>query len=69
MLERFSLPLLLLTSGVFVIGIHDYAYRRVAVDGDYVFFGLLSHAGADMAILTVTMLVSSAVWLTKGFRE
>lgn len=61
MRDRFALPLLLLAVGLFVTAVHDYAYRRVGGD-DYEFGGLISHAGSDMIVVVVALVLMSAAW-------
>lgn len=61
MRARHSLPLLLVSTGVFVTAIHDYAYRRVGGD-DYEVYGLISHAGSDMLIAVIALTLVAMVW-------
>jgi hypothetical protein len=47
---------LMLATGAVVIFVHDFAYRRVDSGvGQYELGGIISHAGADMVILTVIL--------------
>jgi hypothetical protein len=53
--------------GAVSIVIHDYAYRRVdGGDGDYEFGGLITHAGADMAIVTAAIALAVWAWAKWG---
>lgn len=55
--------------GVTVIIIHDYAYRRADAgrgEGDYEFGGLITHAGADMVILSLVLAAGVWAWSKWG---
>lgn len=60
--------LIMLLTGGMAVFVHDFAYRRVDTgEGQYEFGGLISHAGADMIVVTIILtLVSLAISLWKG---
>lgn len=61
--KRFYLPLALLVAGLVVTAVHDYAYRRVDNGtGDYELWGLISHAGSDMIIVTLVLATIALLW-------
>ena len=68
MRDKTALPLLLLGVGLFITGVHDYAYRRVG-GADYELWGLVSHAGSDMLVVTFAVVIAAALWLHHGPRR
>lgn len=63
MTTRMQLPLVLLIAGLILTAVHDYAYRRVDNgEGDYELWGLVSHAGSDMIIVTGVLFFIALVW-------
>lgn len=55
-MHRPRLALLLLSVGVIITFVHDYAYRRVDTgSGEYELNGLLSHAGSDMLVVAFVL--------------
>jgi hypothetical protein len=53
--------------GTAVIVVHDYTYRRVDTgQGDYDLGGLITHAGADMVILTAILVSVAWGWAKWG---
>lgn len=59
---KYGLPILLLIVGTFITFVHDYAYRRTG-GSDFEVGGLISHAGADMLIVTIGLSVAAYMWL------
>lgn len=58
-----QLPLALFIAGLTATAIHDYAYRRVDNGtGDYELGGLITHAGSDMLIVVMVLVVITLVW-------
>ncbi len=68
--RRLRVFALLMSAGIVVTFVHDYAYRRVAsrATGEYEFGGLISHAGTDMLITTIVISVV-AVLYTRSRKE
>ncbi len=61
---------LLMTTGLAVLAVHDFAYRRADVTGtgDYEFGGLISHAGADILVVTLILSAVGVLWTSRGTR-
>lgn len=58
-----GLPLLLLFVGAATVFVHDFAYRRVDQgDGQYELGGWISHAGADMVVTTLFIVMTAWLW-------
>lgn len=53
-------PTPLLAVGLFVIALHELAYRQTH-DAEFPLFGLLSHAAADMLALLAVLALTAAV--------
>ncbi len=62
---------LLITTGLLVTFVHDYAYRRADVTGtgDYEFGGLVSHAGTDILVTTVILATVAVLWTNRRGRR
>lgn len=61
--KRLHLPLALLAAGLILVAVHDFAYRRVdGGEGDYELGGLVTHAGADMIIVTGILFLIALLW-------
>ncbi len=61
---------LLIASGLTLLLVHDFAYRRADVTGtgDYEFGGLISHAGADILVVTLILSAVAVMWTSRGTR-
>jgi len=59
---------LLFASGLVLLLVHDFAYRRADVTGtgDYEFGGIISHAGADILVTTLILAALSVLWTSRG---
>ncbi len=67
-LKQFAL---LMTTGLLVLLVHDFAYRRADVTGagDYEFGGLVSHAGTDILVTTAVLAVVALLWTNRSRRS
>jgi hypothetical protein len=58
---------LLMSAGLTILLVHDYAYRRADVtgEGDYELGGLVSHAGTDILLTTFVLAFVAVLWTTR----
>ncbi len=65
-----GLFLVLMATGLMVMLIHDYAYRRADATGtgDYEFGGFISHAGTDILIATLAISAVAILWYRRQDR-
>jgi hypothetical protein len=61
---------LLMSTGLALLLVHDFAYRRADVtgSGDYEFGGIISHAGADILVVTLIISAMAVLWTTRSTR-
>ncbi len=61
---------LLIVSGLTLLLVHDFAYRRADVTGtgDYEFGGLISHAGADILVTALILAAVGILWTSRKAR-
>ncbi len=61
---------LLIASGLVLLLVHDFAYRRADVfgTGDYEFGGLISHGGADILVTALILSALAVLWTSRGTR-